>query len=300
MVRDFCFVTDSHIGGGANVRTGDVYQDLYNKFNFIKDYCNQKGCRLLIGGDVFDKPTIADVYKTPFLKLFLQFDAKPLIVRGNHCTLFNSRDNDYKTTMQLFIEAGAFEELHTLDLGDLVITSELPLKTYGKPQILMYHGFLNKRDGWCSVMLSDLATEDETLALLGHDHVVYEPVTLGTVRVLRPGSLLRGIRNDESNRVPNLLHIRYNPSPKEGELHLKYKVVPISVARDPSEIFKTKQVTLNTAERYSSYEAIIEQISKCSNDELTLVDAVKTVSDYEVASYVEEMLNESLINNKNK
>lgn len=293
MILNFVFVTDSHIGGGANVRTGNVYQDLLTKFTFIKEYCNKNDCQLLIGGDVFDKPTIADVYKTPFLKLFLQFDKTPIVVRGNHCTLFNSRENDYKTTMQLFIEAGAFKELHTIDYGDLVLTSEKPLVVRNKPQIFMYHGFLNQQDGWCQVMYDELITTDEVLCLLGHDHVVYDPVTIGTVKVIRPGSLLRGIRNDESNRIPELVHIRFNSETPQGQRSIKTKLVPITVSRDPSEIFKTKKVTISEAERNISYESIISQIAQCTKSDLTLEQAVSSVATTDVVEYTKELLAEA-------
>ena len=198
MKKDFVFITDLHIGAGTNVRTGDVYSDLLSKLKFVRDYCNKFNCTLLIGGDVFDKPTIADVYKIPFIELFKSFNEIPYVIFGNHDRLFSSDENNFKTSLELFVKSGVFKLLDYVDFGDYIMTSRKPLKTCGKPQIFMYHGFLNKEDGRNSVFITDLNVTDQVLCLLGHDHVVYDPITFGTVRVIRPGSLLRGIRNDDN------------------------------------------------------------------------------------------------------
>lgn len=72
-MKHFVFITDLHIGAGVNVRTGNPYDDIEKKLAWTLDYCYKNNATLLIGGDVFDKPTIADVYKTPFIRLFLRY-----------------------------------------------------------------------------------------------------------------------------------------------------------------------------------------------------------------------------------
>lgn len=297
MEREFCFITDIHIGAGTNVRTGDVYADIFKKLEFVKDYCNKSGARLIIGGDVFDKPTISDLYKAPFVRILREFKEVPLCVTGNHDMLWNTSDNAYKTSLNLLFEAGLLEHVGTQDLGDLIITEQKPLSIHNKSQIFVYHGFLNKEDGWRCVMMDELATTDEVLALLGHDHVEYEPVEIGSVKVIRPGSLLRGIRNSESERTPKIVHIKFN-SEWSGR-KIRYKLVPIP-SRDYNEIFKTKQATITTAEKQATYDAIIQQIVNVSSHEMTFMDAVNTVASVEEAAYIQTALNEASIKKESK
>lgn len=290
---DFVFITDLHIGVN-NVRSGSVVEDILRKLDFVKDYTNKYGAQLLIGGDIFDKPTVPDVIKIPFIKKFLEFNKKPFVVYGNHDTLFASAKNNYKTTLQLFIEAGVFRILTSVDLQELFLTAELPLKNVGKPQLVMYHGFLNKEDGKNTVLLQDLQTTDNTLVLLGHDHVVYDEVQFGTVKVLRPGSFLRGIRNGDSKRIPQLVHIKCNGK------EFKYRCVPIKTARDASEIFKTKKDEMTKAQRVESYQSVIEAIKLASSKDISFTEAINTVADEETAVYINQILNECKIKLKSK
>lgn len=290
---DFVFITDLHIGVN-NVRSGSVVEDILRKLDFVKDYTNKYGAQLLIGGDVFDKPTVPDVIKIPFIKKFLEFNKKPFVIYGNHDTLFASAKNNYKTTLQLFIEAGVFRILTSVDLQELFLTAELPLKNVGKPQLVIYHGFLNKEDGKNTVLLQDLQTTDNTLVLLGHDHVVYDEVQFGTVKVLRPGSFLRGIRNGDSDRIPQLVHIKCNGK------EFKYRCVSIKTARDASEIFKTKKDEMTKAQRAESYQSVIDAIKLATSKDISFTEAINTVADEETAVYIKQILNECKIKLKSK
>lgn len=290
MLKDFVFITDVHIGAGSNVRTGNPFEDLNKKLLFVQEYCNTNNCQLLIGGDFFDKPTIPDVYKTPVIKILRDFQQVPYCIQGNHDQLMGTTANDFKTSLNLLFEAGLLKQLDFEDLGDLVLTSRKPLTTIGKPQIFVYHGFLNQEDSGWQVMFQDLSTNDETICLLGHDHVVYDPVQIGNVKVIRPGSFLRGIRNSESQRQPQLVHIKFNPNWEGKKLRLKFVEIP---ARPWQEIFKTKQSTINQKEKQLTYDSIITQIVNASQQELSLIDAVSTVSTAQVTNYVKMSLDEA-------
>ena len=199
-------------------------------------------------------------------------------------------ENDFKTSLNLLFESGIMRPLEFEDLGDLILTSRKPLTTIGKPQIFVYHGFLNQEDGGWQVMFQDLITTDETVCLLGHDHVVYDPVQIGSVKVVRPGSLLRGIRNSDSERQPQLVHIKFNSDWEGHKLRLKFVEIP---ARPWQEIFKTKQSTINQKEKQLTYDSIISQIVSASQQELSLVDAVSTVSTPPVTAYIKQSLDEA-------
>ena len=289
MMRNFVFITDLHLGAGAGVRTGDVYLDLCGKVKEVVSYANEHDATILIAGDVFHRPTIADFYKTPFLKLFAEAKYKPVTIRGNHDELYRSRDNDCKTSYNLACQLGIFTSLdgRLIEFDDFVITNDHQIKTFGKPQIGMFHGFLNAKDGGYEFMLDELtATEDPMIILLGHDHVPYEPLQVGNKVVLRPGSLLRSTRTQEHNRTPVLVHIVIN----NGEI--KYKEVPLRTARDYKEIFKEKQTAVSASEIDDQYAAVIERIKEIKGKDETLSSVLDKVCSFDTKMYILECLTE--------
>ena len=148
-------------------------------------------------------------------------------------------------------------------MGEVVLTSTLPVVSQGKPQIVLFHGFLNQEDGQNTLHFADIQTDEPTYICLGHDHVEYEPYVHGTsVKIFRPGSLLRGIRQDSQLRQPKLLHIRV----KEGKLQNKSVPIP---CRSHEEIFSTKEFKNSKAEVHKSYDEIISQIRDFQKTDLT-------------------------------
>lgn len=290
-MSQFVFIADVHLGAGANVRTGDVYQDIYDKLNWVKDYCNKYDCQLLIGGDLLDKPSVPYTYVTPLVRILKEFKYVPYDVFSNHPTLYNNREYDYKTTQNMLYEVGVLRELHTVEYSDCFITSETPLVTKGKPQILIKHAFLNVQDpGWTVEFPDLIGTDDNCYVCLGHDHVEYEPLQIKqNIKIFRPGSFLRATRDDSNVRIPNLLHIRV----VDGKL--QYKLVPIKTARPVSEIFKTKFTKVSEHDKHETYEAIIEQIRNANATELTLNQALNQVSTQDVCDYVQKLLQSNRI-----
>lgn len=281
-MRQFCFITDLHITSSSRVRTGDVVEDVASKLQFVVDYCNANDAILLIGGDIFDKPCVPDFVKSRMAPIFKQLKNPVYAIPGNHSMLYSNPEYTYKTSYAVWVSHGILNDLEQgdVDLGDCVLTSKLPLTTKGKPQILVYHGFLNKEDGPWSVHFDELVTSDPTYVLLGHDHVVYEPVELSpTVKVFRPGSLLRGIRNDEQLRVPQILHIRLKDN------KFQYKMAPIS-CRDSYEIFKSKESKISNSEHKNTYDVIINQIRSAQSSDLSFEEALHQVTTPDVASFI--------------
>lgn len=301
-MKHFVFITDVHYGAGVNVRTGNPYDDCLRKLKWVAEYCNKNKATLLIGGDVFDKPTIADVYKVPFIKVLRLFNIKPVVIRGNHSTLYNSFDNNDKTTFQVLTESGLWIDLtgKTIDCGDFYVSNEKPLSKIkqDKPVLAMYHGFLNKEDKGWQVMMPDLDSQLSNLILLGHDHVVYDDVYVGTTRVVRPGSFFRCTRQDDSMRQPKIVHIIFDENDKTKPF--KLKKVEIPVARDFNEIFKDKEVTIAQTEKENQYDAVIEALASTEQHEYSLVQAVSVVAEPKVVTYIESVLNEEKVKLQSK
>ena len=279
----FVFVTDLHITDKSNVRTGDILTDICDKLDYVVDYANQTKSIILIGGDVFDHPSVPDYVKVRVASIFKKAKNKILTIAGNHDIHYNNVEFNHRTSYNLFVEFGVFEDIDgkSVDCGDVVISSTLPIKSVGKPQIVMYHGFYNVEDGWCTCKTSDvITTQDECVVLLGHDHSVY-PVEnpRNNVRVYREGSFLRGIRTDDQKRIPNMVCL----SVENGKIDVRLE--PIK-CREASEIFEAKSFAFTPSQTRKSYADVIEKIKDAHNSDLTLESALKQVTTPDVVDYI--------------
>lgn len=294
-MNDFVAITDLHITGHSKVRSGDVLEDIANKLEFVIDYCNSHDAILLMMGDIFDKPSVPDFVKNKIFPIFRKAKHLPIAIAGNHDELYNNPEFSYKTSFQTLVAAGLIRDVSnaSIDFGNVVITSCKPIVSYGKPQISLHHGFLNQEDGRNTLYYSDIQTTDPTYVLLGHDHVEYEPLQYTqNIKIFRPGSFLRGIRQDAQYRTPNLLHIRVTDK-------LQYKVVPIK-CRDFNEIFKTKEAKVTKSQKEDSYENIIAQIRQAQQADMTFEQAVAQVADPDVKEFVMNVFEQAKIDNQHK
>lgn len=292
---DIVFITDTHFRISSNVREGDSLQDLADKLKFVVDYCNLNDAILLHGGDVFDSPSVPDMVKNKIAPIFKKLKKDCFALSGNHCQLYNNPEYNYKTSFQTFVATGVLKSLDgvTVDLGELIITNELPVIQRNKPQIVVYHGFLNQEDGKNTFHFQDIApgVTDQVYILLGHDHCVYDPLPyLDSIKFFRPGSFNRQTREQESMRIPQLMHIRCS----NGQL--KYKMVPIASARPAEEVFKTKLLTVTKAQQRNSYDDIIAQIRSANSGDLTFEQAMHQVAPDDVCNFVTKILTESRLN----
>lgn len=285
----FIFITDLHITSTCSVRTGDVLEDICSKLENVVRFSNKHKMPIIIGGDIFDKPTVPDFVKAAVARIFRKSKNKIYTINGNHDTLYNNEEFNVRTSYNLFAEIGLFEDFTgtSLDLGDCVLTNVLPLKTNGKPTICVYHGFWNIDDGKWNCKTSDvITTEDETILLLGHDHSVYdEEHPKENITVIRPGSFLRGIRIDEQNRVPMMTIVEL----EGGKWNISYKPIKCRAA---AEIFESKQFAISKTEIKESYSTVIERLKNARTGEMTLDDALKQVTEQEIIDYINLCLGE--------
>lgn len=285
----FIFITDLHITDKSNVRTGDILTDICDKLDYVIKFANKTNSTILIGGDVFDHPSVPDYVKVRVAAIFKKAKKEILTIAGNHDILYNNTEFNHRTSYNLFVEFGVFEDIDNknVDYGDVIISSTLPIKSVGKPQIVMYHGFYNIEDGRCTCKTEDVInTKDECVVLLGHDHSVYPMENpRSNVRVYREGSFLRGIRTDEQNRTPNMVCLEV----ENGKINVTLEPIKCRAA---SEIFEAKSFALTPSQTHKSYEDIIDKIKDAHNSELTLEAALKQVTTQDVVEYIELLVNE--------
>lgn len=277
----FVFITDLHITDKSNVRTGDILTDICDKLEYVVGYANKTGSAILIGGDIFDHPSVPDYVKVRVASIFRKSKKTIYTIAGNHDILYNNEEFNHRTSYNLFVEFGVFENVIEKDFGDVVVSSTLPVKNVGKPQIVMYHGFYNIEDGKCTCKTSDvITTNDECVVLLGHDHSVYPMENpRNNVRVYREGSFLRGIRTDEQNRTPNMVCLEV----ADGKINVSLEPIKCRAA---SEIFEAKSFAFTPSQTHKSYEDIIGKIKDAHNSDLTLESALKQVTTPDVVDYV--------------
>lgn len=285
-MKDYVLITDLHLTAQSNVRTGDYVEDLIFKFEDVVEKVNSWDATLLLAGDIFDKPTVADFVKAAFTRALKKLKNQAYAIYGNHDTLFDNTDKNYKTSLNLLVEAGTLIELKREDFGNHVlkaITAGQPIEDEGKSQICLAHGFLNKEDGRNTFLFDQIRTDDNCVICLGHDHVQYEDVVYKNSVIYRIGAFVRGIRNDSEQRIPQMLRIRV-----KDDGSFATKLYPIR-CRDPKLIFKEKSVKAQGGNA-ASYDDIINMIKTSVAEEQTLVQALRVVTTPRTVDYIDNIL----------
>lgn len=285
------FITDTHITTSAPFRVGDPLLDVLSKLDYVIEFANFKDAVIVIGGDIFDKSTIPYEAYTAVCETLRKAKYTPWAIKGNHDQLFRCDDNDRKTTLYNAFKLGVLCELkEPVDFGEFILTPDKSLINRDKPQILVYHGFLNVKDGKYTVFIDDLAgVTTPTLVLLGHDHVEYEPVTLGACTVYRIGSLFRNRRVETSDRNPKMLYVEVS----DGKFIPEVLEVP---AKPATEIFRETVGKSDKVEE-SDYVALISELKRVNGEDVDLLSVVSKIAEARVCEYIESMLNESKIKN---
>ena len=293
-MKDFVVITDTHFSASSNVRSGDLLEDLSKKLQFVVDYCNKCDAQLLHAGDLFDKATVPDLVKTKLAPILMKLKYPMLCIQGNHDLLYNNTEFTYKTSLGLWDSHGVINSLQgSQDFGEVIVTSEVPITAKGKPQIVLYHGFLNKEDGKWSLKFTDIQTKESTMIVLGHDHCQYDDIQYtSNVRIIRPGSFTRTNRASENQRHPQLVHIRLS-----GDKLVSKKVAIPSRAWE--EVFKTKEVKITKSQQHNSYEDVINLIRQSQSNDLSLKDALSQVASPEVVEFAMQVLEEEKSNKAN-
>lgn len=284
---DLVVITDTHFKNSSNNRTGSLLEDQFNKLNYVVEYCNKCNALLLHAGDIFDKPSVPDIVKNTLVPVLTKLNRGPMItINGNHDRLWNNDENLSKTSYGVWVTHNIIQSVDnkTIDLGPCIITNEVPVINRGKPQIVLFHGFLNIDDGKNSFYYQDINSniEDQVYIVLGHDHSAYDPLEFkSNIKIFRPGSFTRMTRDETSMRTPQLLHIRVNDDTGK----MQFKMVNIE-SRPAIEIFKAKLTNVTKAQQRESYDTIIAQIRNASKSTMTLEEAVKQVASEEVQEYL--------------
>jgi DNA repair exonuclease SbcCD nuclease subunit len=256
------------------------------KLQWCVDFTNNNDATLLISGDVFDKPSVADYVKTDVIAELKRLKNIPIVIYGNHDILWASEERNYRTSLAVLESAGIVKVLKDdVDLGEVILTKRKPLLTADKPQIMLFHGFLNQEDGVNTLLFADIQCDSKALVLLGHDHVVYDDVDYKGATIIRPGSFTRAIRTDAADRIPEIVLIDVKDGSFETSKH------PILAAKQVELIFKSKRKGIEKSK--VSYDSIIAQLKQANQTDASLTESLKLVTDsQEVIGYIDNAVNE--------
>jgi len=280
----FYFITDTHFRATSNVRIGDYRTQLLDKLDYVIAEANREDATILLGGDIFDTPSVD--YETFMLVWFAFKKAKytPYAIDGNHDLLYASRKLFQRTCINALNRLGAIRlltepvEIETPNLK-FVLTPKAP-SPLGVPQITVFHGFLNQDDGIYTFNYQDIMTDDNCLVLLGHDHTPYEDVQYRNTTIIRPGSFVRGVRQDSNMRIPVVVRIETTPT---GFSHTYFDIkaaVPIELA------FKPKPRTLSSRDIGEMLDGL-----DTTRDAESFDDLLKKHAQPHVVEYINQLLN---------
>lgn len=292
-VNGLFFITDLHVTSVCRSRVDIPMEAIGAKLQWVVNYCNEHQYALLLGGDVFDTPTVGFEVYNELVSILQNLSTPCFGVWGNHDMLYRSHTNDKKCALYALAQAhvvSLFSSPVDLFIGDTCIrlTGSLPLCTASVPQVLVYHGFLEIKDGAFTVSIADLlGCASEAVVLLGHDHAVYDDVRLSNgVLISRCGSFYRNRREDTCRRgvYGSLVTV------KDGSLSVSRVAIP---CKSFEEIFVEKGSLSGVSDDLVDYTSLIKSLGAAVvGRDITFEEALQQVASSEEVEYIKRKMND--------
>lgn len=288
-MKGLFFITDLHVCSVCRSRIDSPIDAIGKKLQWVVSYCNAHDYALVLGGDIFDTPTVSFEVYNWLVSILGGLQTSCYAVWGNHDMLYRSHTNASKCALFTLGNSGVIRFIGEadqllLDNGSIILTSSLPLQTRSVPQVLVYHGFLEIKDGAFTVSVSDLlGCTSDAVVLLGHDHSVYDDVILSNgVRIVRCGSFYRNRRDAACMRGVYGVEVTL----ADGALLTKRVLVPSAPYGD---VFAEKSCLKASGESDVSYEVLLSTLKSCSTErDLTFDEALRAVASAEEVEYIQK------------
>ena len=280
------FISDVHVDSKMpDSRVDDIITTLKDKLVDILNKCIAENVKyVFFEGDVVNRVQCPFEPITMLADILLRFKQEGMrcfSILGNHDIVRNSLENLDKSPIQILFKLGVLEHISLetrVIINDTVLLSavdytEYPIKADKSfnSNILLAHMFYGK-SGFLSDEKHNLTDTNildlgYDLVVLGHDHEDYNDVIVGSTKIVRHGSVLRGTsHNYNFTRKPNFVVIDDIKNPKEVRRieisHRDYKDVA-------SEYILNKKT-------FSSMNALQDVLSNLADK---LVDTTETDSD---------------------
>ena len=280
------FISDVHVDSKMpDSRVDDIITTLKDKLVDILNKCIAENVKyVFFEGDVVNRVQCPFEPITMLADILLRFREEGMrcfSILGNHDIVRNSLENLDKSPIQILFKLGVLEHINLetrVIINDTVLLTavdytEYPIKAdkFFSSNILLAHMFYGK-SGFLSDEKHNLTDTNildlgYDLVVLGHDHEDYNDVIVGSTKIVRHGSVLRGTsHNYNFTRKPNFIVIDDIKNPKEVRrieiAHRDYKDVA-------SEYILNKKT-------FSSMNALQDVLSNLADK---LVDTTETDSD---------------------
>lgn len=281
-------VGDTHITEYVRERTDDYLTAVLKKLEYVAKNAD----KVIILGDLFDKPTNSDYLFYRVFSLMKRHEGKFMSLIGNHDIINRNYEQLNKTTIGSLAKTGVLHLLtedFTLDGQDFVVSfcerskREIPVDETNE-KILLGHNYY-EMDPDESFTRQDLCKLKYNLVFLGHDHQPHGEEAVGESLLVRLGSLAR---KDTSayNKDRKIQFALYDTCKKEYMI----ETIPDTVALPSNKVFSMDSFTRKKVDRpvvdYSQIGKLLEKFTRQDlssislNEVLVRIGAPKECREY--------------------
>lgn len=277
----FLFVTDLHGMLSCEGRVDSPLEALQRKLSWCVDWCNTEGASLILGGDIFDRPTAPHEVSNALRETLRCCRNGVYAVWGNHDILYRQSLYKPKCALYGFRDFIRFVDEAPVEGPDFYLTGVFPREPHSKIVLYVGHAFLDIPDGDYSVSRIDIGGyQGRMVCLLGHDHSVYPAENCGMSVILRPGSLMRCRRSLSELRDSVYGYVIDTTAETYSSLSIPCSPCSSVFRLDASALPAVKENAVDL----DSLFAVLREESVGAG--LTFEEALRKVATEEVAAYV--------------
>lgn len=228
-------VGDTHITEYIRERQDNYLNAVIAKLEYVAE----NNDKVIILGDLFDRPTNSDYLFYRVYSLMKRHEGKFISILGNHDIINHNYNMLNKTTIGSLAKTGVLQvetSNFTLDNTEFVVSlcnREMCniVKDETNEKILLGHNYV-EMDEAESFTKDEIRDLNYNLIILGHDHKPYEDEFLGNSILIRMGSFTRK-DTQEYNKDRKIQYIVWDTRERKYE----YKVLPDDLVRPSSLVF---------------------------------------------------------------
>lgn len=276
---NIAIVGDPHITEYIRERQDNYLQAVLRKLEYIAE----KNDKVILLGDVFDKPTNSDYLFYRVYSLMKRHEGKFITILGNHDIIHHNYEQLNKTTIGSLAKTGVVKiAMNDFELDGLQFVvslckrdmKEVPVDETNT-KILLGHNYFEQEESE-SFTRDELSDLNYSLIFLGHDHKPYDDMYIGHSILVRMGSLTRK-DTQEYNETREIKYVRLDS--KTGEF--EYEYLPEDIAKPSTYVFypdsfgkkKVKRIEIN----YAQISKLLEKFSKQGAGNISLDKVLRRI-----------------------
>lgn len=272
-------VGDPHITEYIRERQDNYLQTVLRKLEYIAE----NNDKVILLGDVFDKPTNSDYLFYRVYSLMKRHEGKFITILGNHDIIHHNYEQLNKTTIGSLAKTGVIKiETSKFQLGNAEFVVSLCRRDMcsipvdeTNSKILIGHNYfeIEKSESFTADELRKL---NYNLVFLGHDHKPYEDMYLGHSILVRMGSLTR--KDTQSyNEDRDIKYIQLD----DKTMEYTYQYLPDNIVEPSSKVFYPDSFGKKTVERikidYTQISKLLEKFSKQGAGNISLDNVLRQI-----------------------